>query len=139
MTHSTDIRFDDPITDLVFHALVQARAARRLLEDDIPPLLAHTRRPFAAHIARRCAGEALFDDAFGRDLGAFIAQLDTLLMAETHVEVHCDPDTGVSWEDPRHTPDGETLDHVAAALRRLRATLDAVADARAAETLRSAL
>lgn len=138
MTHPTDTRFDDPVTDLVFRALVQARAARRLLEEDLPPLLAHTRRPFAAHIARRCTGDALFDDAFGRDLDAVIAQLDTLLAAETRIEVHCDPDTGTTWEDPRQTPDGETLDHVATALRRLRATLDAVADARTAETVRNA-
>lgn len=136
MTHTDDIRFDDPVTDLLFRALVQARAARRLLEDDIPLLIPHTRRSFAASIAGRCTGDGLFDGAFERDLDAFIAQLDTQVAAETRVEIQCDPDTGVSWEDPHLTPTGDILQRAATTLRRLRTTLDVIADAATAEVMR---
>lgn len=136
MTKPDDIRFGDPITDLVFTALRQARAARNALEHDLPLILPHTSRPFAAGIARRCTGDGVFDSAFAHDIDAFIRQLEDQIAVETHVEVHCDPDTGLSWEDPHLTQAGETLDRAAKALRRLRSTLESVADARTAEAMR---
>jgi len=139
MTKPEDIRFDDPITDLLFAALRQARAARHALEYDTPLLLPHTSRPFAAAIARRCNSEEVFDAAFARDLDALISELEDQVATETQIDGHCDPDTGFSWEDLHRTPNGYTLQRAAIALRKLRATLDAVADACAAEVIRGGL
>lgn len=136
MTKPEDIRFNDPITDLLFTALRQARAAHRALAHDMPLLLPHTSRPFAASIARRCNAEQVFDAAFARDLDALISELEDQVATETHVDGHCDPDTGFSWEDLHRTQSGEALDRAATALRKLRATLDAVADAKTAEEMR---
>lgn len=137
MTHTPDIRFEDPITELLFAAFGQARAARKLLEHDLLPLLAHTRRPFAAALARRCVAEHLFAPDVLRDLDVFLGQLETAVAAGTHTAVNCDPDTGATWDDEYRTDDARTLAKAAAILRKLISTLERVDDAKQAETVRA--
>ncbi|MGS4947523.1 hypothetical protein ACVDG3_18765 [Meridianimarinicoccus sp. RP-17] len=136
MTHAPDIRFEDPITELLFSALGQARAARKLLEHDLLPLLAHTRRPFSTALARRCVPEQMFAPEFLRDLDAFLSQLDAAVAAGTHTAVHCDPDTGTTWDEEYRTDDANALAEAAACLRALISALERVEDAKQAEAVR---
>lgn len=137
MTQLRDPRFGEPLTDLVFTAIGHARAVRATLDTDLPLLLPHTRRPFVASIARRCDGRALFSPDLHRDLSALIGQLDDAIAAGTQTEIHCDPDTGATWEEPHRTEGVETMDRARRRLRILRDTLDTLADACDAETIRA--
>ncbi len=66
----------DVISQLVADALRQSRVVQKCLDSRIIPLLEPRHRSFATDISRRIAGREIVNEAFLRDLDAFIGRLD---------------------------------------------------------------
>ena len=85
----------DAISELVADALRQARAVRKCLDSRSIPLLDPRRRTFATDISRRIASRDIVNEAFLRDLEAFI------VLVEREVE----EGTSFAWHGYEHDPE----------------------------------
>ena len=85
----------DVISELVADALRQARLVRKCLDAKAIPLLDPRRRMFAVDISRRIANREIVNEAFLRDLEAFI-----VLVGD-----EVDEGTSFAWRGHEHDPD----------------------------------
>ena len=74
----------DRIGALAEKAVSRARLADRRLHEEAVPALQPSRRSFAQHLSRRLSRSDLFEEAFVRDLRAFLGVLDVEIEAGTH-------------------------------------------------------
>lgn len=85
----------DKVSDLVAEALGRARVVRKCLDGRTIPLLEPCHRTFASDISRRIGTRSIVNEAYLRDLEAFIVLLDELAERET----------SHSWCGHEHDPD----------------------------------
>ena len=83
------------VIDLVADALRQARLVRKCLDAKLISLLEPRHRTFATDISRRLAQQDILNEAFLRDLEAFLAVLDMVI----------ESGTTLVWRGHEHDPD----------------------------------
>ncbi|MCZ4262610.1 hypothetical protein O4G76_17370 [Limimaricola sp. G21655-S1] len=87
----------DQVSDFVAEALGHSRLVRKGLDDNITPLLEPRHRTFAAELSRRISARTIVNEAFLRDIAAFIDLLEKEVERETsyvwHGREH-DPECG---------------------------------------------
>lgn len=86
----------DRLTCLASVAFGQARMVLMLLENPVLPVLTPTQRTFAENLSRRIAHDKILDEAFLRDLDAFIVFIQQLVAAGTTI----------CWEADDHNVSG---------------------------------
>lgn len=104
----------DRLTFLASVAFGQARIVQMLLENPVMLALDPTQRTFAENLSRRISRDKIFDEAFVRDLDAFVAFIQQLVA----------DGTTVGWEGDEHN--GSCGGYEIRCMNNLAATLDPI-------------
>lgn len=100
---------------LVNQALEQRRLVQTVLDEQVLPAMASEQNSFAKFVSRKVARDEIFEEAFLRDLSAFISDIQTQIS----------DGTAVGWQaDEYHVDGGYEVRHLTREAKVLRAAVD---------------